>query len=183
MSRSPRPQLLPGDAPVDTDRMIRVDQAGEYGASRIYAGQRAVMGSRHPSAKYISHMAEQEDKHLASFNQLMLARGTRPSLLAPFWHVAGFALGAGTALLGPRAAMACTAAIEEVIEDHYSQQLTRLQDKDPELADVIIAARADEVAHHNTAIAQGARQTPGYPLLAGLIKAGCRAAIAVAERV
>jgi len=165
--------------------MIRVDQAGEYGATRIYAGQLAVLGNRGPHAQEIVHMAEQEEGHLARFDAMIAARGVRPTALQPFWSVAGYALGAATALIGPEAAMACTAAVEEEIDRHYSQQLDRLRQSgaEPELADMIHEFREDERAHRDTALAAGAERAPAYPLLAGAIRLGCRAAIKLAERI
>jgi ubiquinone biosynthesis monooxygenase Coq7 len=167
----------------NTERMIRVDQAGEYGATRIYAGQLAVMGTRAALAGEVRHMAEQEAEHLARFDALVAERGVRPTALQPFWHVAGFALGAATALIGPKAAMACTAAVEEEIDRHYSAQLDELSGTDPELSATIEAFRADERAHRETALAAGAEQAPGYPLLSGAIRLGCRMAIRMAERI
>lgn len=164
-------------------RMIRVDQAGEYGATRIYAGQLAVMGDRAPHASKVLHMAQQEEVHLARFNALMAERGVRPTALQPFWHVAGFALGAATALIGPKAAMACTAAVEEEIDHHYTDQLDELGDRDPELAGMIREFRDDEREHRETALAAGAEQAPAYPLLSGAIRLGCRMAIRLAERI
>ena len=166
-----------------TARMIRVDQAGEYGATRIYAGQLAVMGARAAFSGEIRHMAEQEAEHLAKFDALVAQRGVRPTALQPFWHVAGFALGAATALIGPKAAMACTAAVEEEIDRHYTQQLGELGDSDPELSGMIEQFREDERAHRDTALAAGAEQAPAYPLLAGAIRLGCRVAIRLAERI
>ena len=166
-------------------RMIRVDQAGEFGATRIYAGQLAVMGDRGPHSAEIRHMAEQEAGHRARFDAMMARRGVRPTALSPFWSVAGYALGAGTALLGPEAAMACTAAVEEEIDRHYSQQLDRLgeSDSDPELAAMIEEFREDEREHRDAALANGAENAPAYPLLAGVIRLGCRIAIKVSEKV
>lgn len=164
-------------------RMLRVDQAGEYGATRIYAGQLAVMGDRAPHSAKVLHMAQQEEDHRAQFDALIAARGVRPTALQPFWNVAGFALGAATALIGPAAAMACTAAVEEEIDRHYSDQLDQLGDDDPELAAMIHAFRDDEREHRATALAAGAEQAPAYPLLAGAIRLGCRAAIRLAERI
>jgi 3-demethoxyubiquinol 3-hydroxylase len=166
-----------------TERMIRVDQAGEYGAKRIYAGQLAVMGTRAPLAGEVRHMAEQEAAHLARFDALIAERGVRPTALQPFWHVAGFALGAATALIGPKAAMACTAAVEEEIDRHYTAQLEELGGEDPELSATIEEFRADEREHRETALAHGAEQAPAYPLLSGAIRLGCRIAIRLAERV
>ncbi|AZI35969.1 putative ubiquinone biosynthesis monooxygenase Coq7 [Caenibius tardaugens NBRC 16725] len=168
----------------DTACMIRVDQAGEYGATRIYAGQLAVLGSNGPHAGEIAGMARQEDDHLARFNALMAQRGVRPTLLQPFWSVAGFALGAATALIGPKAAMACTAAVEEEIDRHYTAQLDELSGgDDPELATLVEAFRADEREHRDAALAAGAEQAPAYPLLSGAIRAGCRLAIRLSERI
>ncbi|GAA4763971.1 demethoxyubiquinone hydroxylase family protein [Novosphingobium ginsenosidimutans] len=167
----------------DTARMLRVDQAGEYGATRIYAGQMAVMGDRAPHAGEIAHMAEQEAAHRAKFDALLARRGVRPTALQPVWNVAGFALGAATALIGPKAAMACTAAIETEIDRHYTEQLEELGDADPELAEMIRAFRDDERAHKEVAIAAGAEQAPAYPLLSGAIRLGCRMAIRLSERI
>ncbi len=167
----------------DTARMLRVDQAGEYGATRIYAGQLAVMGDRAPHAGEIAHMAEQEAVHRAKFDALIARRGVRPTALQPVWNVAGFALGAATALIGPKAAMACTAAIETEIDRHYTQQLDELGDQDPELAGMIREFRDDERAHKAAALAAGAEQAPAYPLLSGAIRLGCRLAIRLSERI
>ncbi len=165
------------------EQMIRVDQAGEYGAARIYAGQIAVMGDRAPGAGQIAAMASQEQEHLDRFNALMVERGFRPTVLQPVWDVAGFALGAATALIGPEAAMACTAAIEEEIDRHYTQQLDQLGDNDVELGAMIREFRDDEREHKATALAAGAERAPGYPLLSGAIRLGCRAAIALSKRI
>lgn len=167
----------------DTARMLRVDQAGEYGATRIYAGQLAVMGDRAPHAGEIAHMAEQEAAHRAKFDALLARRGVRPTALQPVWNVAGFALGAATALIGPKAAMACTAAIETEIDRHYTEQLEELGDADPELAEMIREFRDDERAHKEAALAAGAEQAPAYPLLSGAIRLGCRMAIRLSERI
>lgn len=171
--------------PADIERMIRVDQAGEFGATRIYAGQLAVLGNRGPHAAEIAGMAEQEATHRAQFDALMARRGVRPTALTPFWSVAGYALGAATALIGPEAAMACTAAVEEEIDRHYSRQIDALEDSgaDSELAAMIEEFREDEREHRDTALAAGAERAPAYPLLSGLIRLGCRAAIRISERV
>ena len=166
-------------------RMIRVDQAGEFGATRIYAGQLAVMGERGPHSAEIRHMAEQEEEHRARFDAVMAERGVRPTVLHPFWSAAGYALGAGTALLGPEAAMACTAAVEEEIDKHYSEQLDRLAETgtEPELAEMIEQFREEEREHRDAALANGAENALAYPLLSGAIRLGCRIAIKVSERV
>ena len=165
--------------------MIRVDQAGEYGATRIYAGQLAVMGDRAPHSGEIRAMAEQEHGHLRAFDALAAERGVRPTALQPLWSVAGYALGAATALLGPEAAMACTAAVEEEIDRHYTRQLEQLDKAgdDPELAGMIDRFRADERAHRDAALAAGAERAPAFPLLSAAIRFGCRAAIRLSERI
>lgn len=167
------------------DTMIRVDQAGEFGATRIYAGQLAVMGDRGPHSAEIRAMAEQEAGHRAEFDSLMAKRGVRPTALQPFWNVAGYALGAGTALLGPEAAMACTAAVETEIDKHYSDQLDELEAEgdDPELADMIHRFREDEREHLDAALEAGAEKAPAYPLLSAAIRLGCKVAIRVSEKI
>ena len=173
----------PGDRREATEAMIRVDQAGEYGATRIYAGQLAVLGDRHPAARAITHMAHQEERHRAFFDGLIAKRGVRPTLFQPIWSVAGFALGAVTAALGPDAAMACTAAVETEIDKHYAEQLVALGTDDPELSTAIADFQAEEVEHRDHALAAGAANTPGYPLLSGFIRVGCKVAIAAAKRL
>ncbi len=173
----------PGDPGRRTTAMIRVDQAGEYGATRIYAGQLAVMGDRGPAARAIAAMANQEERHRKFFDAMLTRRGVRPTLFQPFWHVAGFALGAVTAAMGPEAAMACTAAVETEIDKHYAEQLAQLGDSDPELSAAIADFQADEQEHRETALASGAEDAPAYPLLSGLIRLGCRVAIATAKRI
>ena len=173
----------PGDRRRDIDSMIRVDQAGEYGATRIYAGQLAVMGDRTPAGRMIAGMANQEERHRRFFDAMAVRRGVRPTALQPFWNVAGFALGAVTAALGPEAAMACTAAVETEIDLHYQEQLAALGDDDPELSAAVAEFRAEELEHRDTALAAGAESAPAYPLLSGLIRMGCRTAIALSKRI
>ncbi len=187
--RPKRPKLtgegrMPGDlSPAEmVARMIRVDHAGEYGAVRIYAGQLAVLGAD-AGAGSIAEMAQREEEHLEAFARLMVERRVRPTLLSPLWHVAGFALGAGTALLGEKAAMACTVAVEEVIDEHYRRQAERLGEDEAELRQAIEAFRADEVAHRDTALKQGAHEAPGYAPMVSAIKAGSRLAIWLSERI
>ncbi|WP_246623924.1 demethoxyubiquinone hydroxylase family protein [Sphingomonas colocasiae] len=167
----------------DTASMLRVDQAGEYGATRIYAGQMAVMGDRTPAARMIAGMAAQEERHRRHFDAMIAARGVRPTLLQPIWDVAGFWLGAATAAIGPEAAMACTAAIETEIDNHYREQLEQLGDSDPELSEAIAEFRAEEIEHRDQALAAGAERAPAYPVLSAAIRLGCRAAIALSKRI
>jgi len=163
--------------------MLRVDQAGEYGATRIYAGQLAVLRRNCPEAKLIARMAAQEDRHLARFNALMAERRVRPTALQPLWNVAGFALGAVTALMSEEAALACTDAVETEIDRHYKTQLDEIADDDPEFAADIEAFRAEELEHRDSARAAGATNAIGYPLLTAAIRAGCRAAIELSKRI
>jgi ubiquinone biosynthesis monooxygenase Coq7 len=176
--------LMPGDPTKEelVDAMIRVDHAGEHGAVRIYQGQLAILSGSEAEAP-IREMADQEQRHLDGFDALIADRHVRPTLLSPLWHVAGFALGAGTALLGPKAAMACTQAVEEVIDDHYAAQAEKLGDDEAELRDMIEDYRADERAHRDTAIEQGAEEAPGYEMLTGAVKAGSRLAIWLSTRI
>jgi ubiquinone biosynthesis monooxygenase Coq7 len=164
-------------------RMLRVDQAGEFGATRIYAGQLAVMGTQGPRAREIARMAAQEEAHRVRFDALLAKRGVRPTLLQPLWSAAGYALGAATALMGPETAMACTAAIEAEIDEHYTSQLEALGSSDPELSEAIGEFRAEEREHRASALAAGAERAPGYPLLSGAIRLGCRFAIRLSERI
>jgi ubiquinone biosynthesis monooxygenase Coq7 len=164
--------------------MIRVDHAGEYGAVRIYEGQLAVFATDKSKSKIVAvirQMAKQEEEHLKAFDLLVNERHVRPTALEPVWRVAGFALGAATALRGEKTAMACTAAVEDVIDRHYAGQIERLGDSDPALKKTIEKFRADEIAHRDTALARGAEQAPA--LLGGAIKAGCRLAIALSTRI
>ena len=167
----------------DRAAMLRVDQAGEYGATRIYAGQLAVMGEHGPTGRAIARMAGQEQLHRVRFDAMMVRRGVRPTLLQPVWDVAGFALGAATALMGPKAAMACTVAVEEVIDAHYREQSAKLGKDEAPLKAKIDKFRAEELQHRDAGLEHGAEQAPAYPLLTGAIKAGSRLAIWLAERV
>ena len=163
------------------ERFIRVDHAGEYGAKRIYEGQLAVLG-KSDKAPLLQHMADQEKVHLETFERLIVDRQVRPSALQPLWHMAGFALGAGTALLGERAAMACTVAVEEVIDEHYAKQARQLGPEETELRETIERFRAEELEHRDIGLEHEAERAPAYPLLSAAIKGGSRLAIWVAER-
>ncbi len=175
---------LPGDVDRRTlvERMIRVDHAGEYGAARIYDGQLAVLdGSR--AGPVIRRMAAQERRHLSTFDKLVVERRVRPTALSPVWHAGGFALGVATALLGVRAAMACTAAVEEVIDEHYAGQAAQLGDDEAELRETIEAFRRDEVEHRDIALRHGAEQALGYEAMRAAIKAGSKLAIWLSTRL
>ncbi len=183
MIKQPK-QLLPGDISRERAlaRIIRVDQAGEYGARRIYAGQLAVLKNR-PSAATIRHMAAQEDRHLETFNRLVAQRRVRPTALMPLWHVAGYALGAATALMGEKAAMACTVAVESVINEHYAGQEAALPEDEAELKETVAQFRKEEMEHHDTALEHGAEETPFYHALSHAIQFGTRCAIWLSARV
>ena len=176
---------LPGDLSKEEliARIIRVDQAGEYGAKRIYEGQLSVLSGT-KDEPVLREMADTEVVHLDTFNKIMVERRVRPTVLAPLWHFAGFALGAGTALMGREAAMACTVAVEEVIEEHYGNQAAVLAfEEEPELLATIEKFREEEIDHKETALGEGAEQAPGYPVLASVVKSGSRLAIWLSERI
>ncbi len=163
-------------------RMIRVDHAGEYGATRIYAGQLAVLG-RSAKGDLLRHMQSQEQHHLSTFSAMIADRRVRPTALLPLWHVAGFALGAITAALGEKVAMACTVAVEDAIDVHYGAQVDAIDDSEVDLRQTVEEFRAEELEHRDLAVANGAEGAIGYRLLTTAVKAGCRVAIAVSERV
>lgn len=175
---------LPGDltASERVERIIRVDHAGEFGASRIYEGQLAVLGSGE-KAELIRHMKAEEDVHLATFAGLIGERRVRPTALLPLWSLAGFALGAVTAAMGSRAAMACTVAVEEAIDEHYQAQAESLGEDEAALKATIERFRAEELEHRDIGLENGAEMAPGYRLMSRVIKAGCKVAIAVSERI
>jgi 3-demethoxyubiquinol 3-hydroxylase len=167
----------------DTDSMVRVNQAGEYGATRIYAGQLAIMNSRLPAAREIARMAAQEERHRQTFDKMIADRRIRPTLLAPLWNIAGYGLGMATALIGPEAAMACTVAIETEIDRHYGEQLVELGDSDPELSAAVADFQAEEVEHKEIALAAGAERALAFPVMSAAIRFGCRTAIALSKRI
>jgi len=174
---------MPGDLNHDQtiERMIRVDQAGEYGAVRIYKGQLAVLG-KGDKKELLEHMLEQEEVHLDTFNKMAAKRRVRPTFLTPIWHAAGFALGAGTALLGEKAAMACTVAVEETIDGHYAEQMEELGETEPELKETFAKFREEELEHRDIGYEHGAEQAPGYSILSKAIKSGSKFAIWMSER-
>jgi ubiquinone biosynthesis monooxygenase Coq7 len=180
----PRPG--PGGQASRLQQILRVDHAGELGAVHIYRGQRAVLaGGRGHEAigAQLADMEAHEARHLARFDEILTRRRVRPTLLAPLWRAAGFVLGAGTALLGEKAAHACTDAVESVIEAHYAGQIAEIEDLEPELAQELSQFRDDELAHQQTAIESGARDAPGAGAIGSVIRAGCRAAIKISERL
>ena len=177
-----------GTSKIKTDRsileeIIRVDHAGEYGATRIYDGQIAVFGKNSKIGKTIQHMADQEQEHIQKFEELIVKNRVRPTALIPVWNVAGYALGVSTALLGEKAAMACTVAVETVIGNHYGEQLSLLEDDQKELKKTIKKFKADELEHHDIGIAHDAEKTPGYKVLSKVIELGCKTAIEISKKI
>jgi ubiquinone biosynthesis monooxygenase Coq7 len=175
---------LPGELSYEEQvrRMIRVNHAGEYGAQRIYAGQLAVLG-KSMCAPTLKHMADQEQEHLETFSQLMTKRRVPPTVFMPLWHVCGYVLGAGTALLGEKAAMACTVAVESVIDAHYAKQEQTLRGDESELKQIIAKFRADEKEHHDTALENGAEDSPFYHFLTTAIVYQTKLAIWLSTRL
>jgi len=165
------------------DEIIRVDHAGEYGATRIYDGQIAVFGKDSKIGKTIQHMADQEQEHIEKFNDLLIEKRVRPTALLPLWNIAGFALGAGTALMGEKAAMACTVAVEKVIGEHYREQQDLLEDDEKELKKTIAKFEKDELEHHDIGLEHDAENAPGYKVMTKVIEIGCKAAIAISKKI
>ena len=179
----PRPG--PGAPARRLAEILRVDHAGELGAVHIYRGQRAVLGrapGHERTAAQLEEMEGHEQVHLARFDTLLNENQVRPTLLTPMWRAAGFALGAATALMGDKAAHACTEAVESVIEKHYADQIAEVSASNPGLAAELTRFRDEELAHRDQAIEEGAHEAPGYGLLSAVIRAGCKAAIKISEK-
>ena len=185
------------------EQSIRVNQAGEYGAKRIYAGQMKVLKNS-DSFETIKHMYEQELEHLQYFNDEVSKRKIRPTAMMPIWHLGAFAMGAGTAILGEKAAMACTVAVEEVIDEHYAEQLEQLEDfaddeagksedgegdnseSSPFEADLrqkIAKFREEELEHRDIGLENKAEEAPAYFILKNAVKLATRCAIEISKRV
>jgi len=182
------PHLRPGQGALKRrlHEILRVDHAGELGAVWIYRGQKAVFDAAPDKEKIgadLGEMEGHEQAHLSRFDALLNEHKVRPTVMAPLWRLAGFGLGVGTALMGEKAAHACTEAVENVIEEHYAGQIAELADRDPELAQELSRFRDEELAHRDRAVEEGAREAPGYSVLSAVIRAGCRAAIKISEKV
>ncbi len=178
-------EALPGELSPKKmlEQMIRVNHAGEYGAKRIYQGQLAVLKGK-ACEDTIRHMQEQEEAHLAEFERLIQERRVRPTALLPFWHIAGYALGAGTALLGEKGAMACTVAVEETIDKHYQEQSELLKDSDEqELKKTVEKFREEELEHRDIGIEHQAKELPGFDILHKAIEAASKTAIFLSKRI
>ncbi len=188
MNALPRPGqfIRNGSRPGRIEEMLRVDHAGEYGAVNIYRGQRAVFDAlpgKSRMASMIRDMEKGEAHHLETFDRLLVEREIRPTVFAPLWNAAGFTLGAVTALMGEKSAMACTSAVERVIEGHYAEQAAELPESEADLKETIETFREEELEHHDTAIREGAEESFGYGLMKSVIEAVCRTAIKVAEKL
>jgi ubiquinone biosynthesis monooxygenase Coq7 len=186
MSDKPIPPRPGSSRATRLAEILRVDHAGELGAVHIYRGQRAVLRSARGQGNLAADLQTteaHEARHLARFDALLNEHRTRPTLLTPIWRAAGFALGAGTALMGDKGIHACTEAVESVIERHYADQIEELGERSPGLAAELSVFRTEELAHRDEAVAHGAREAPGYRALSAVIRAGCRAAIRISERI
>lgn len=166
------------------EQMIRVNQAGEFGARMIYKGQMSALKNNPRAMAALKEMAEQEDAHLKMFNRLVVERKVRPTIMQPLWAIGAYSMGFITALMGEKQAHACTIAVEEVIEEHYQSQLNDLKnDSDTELKDIIQKCKEDETHHKNIATDFGGREAPSYDLLTVVIKAFSRFAIQVSKKI
>ena len=168
------------------EEIIRVDHAGERGAIKIYEGQllalKTIKQDNNLKDK-IEEMKEQEKEHLEYFEKEIQKRKIKPTYLLPLWDVMGVALGFGTAILGKKAAMLCTASVEEVIEDHYQNQLKKLGDDEMDLKTKIEKFKEEEVDHKNIAYEAGATNKGLYSVMDKVIRTGSRIAITISEKI
>ena len=166
----------------DLEKYIRVNHAGERAAQQIYRGQLVVLSGQEMGNE-IRHMMDQEVEHLETFDTLINERNVRPSFLDPVWGAAGFALGVVTAAMGPKAAMACTIAVEEVIGEHYQKQAENLGADEAVLKKTIERFRDEELEHRDIAVDYKGREAKHYKILHDVIQKGCRTAIKIAEKI
>lgn len=164
------------------DSILRVDHAGETAAAKIYDGQLAVLKNT-PVGPTIQHMKDQEQEHLDTFNKLLYENDTRPTALLPLWNVMGFGLGVASAVMGEKAAMACTIAVEEVIGEHYAKQAETLNDDHKELKATLMKFRDDELDHLETGVEHDGENAPGYEIMKAIVQLGCRTAIKISEKI
>ena len=166
------------------EEIIRVDHAGEHGATQIYRGQLAIFSENSEFGKEIKEMAEQEEIHKSTFDELIVKEEVKPTIMFPLLNIAWYVLGLGTALLGKKAAMACTVAVEEVIGQHYEEQADELKKRKikPQLLKIVKKFREDELEHHDTGIEHQAEMTTGYVLLSKTIKQLCYTAIKISKK-
>ena len=166
--------------------ILRVDHAGERGAIKIYEGQLLALNTIKENKslkKKIEEMKEQEKEHLEYFEKEIQKRKIKPTYLLPLWDIMGVALGFGTVLLGKKATMLCTASVEEVIEDHYQNQLKNLGNDEMVLKAKIEKFKNDEAEHKNTAYESGATNKGLYSIMDKLIKTGSKLAINISEKI
>ena len=166
-------------------RIIRVNQAGELGAQKIYTAQKKVFGflGKYDDVKEISRMAEEEQEHLDYFNAKIKTHNVRPTILGPMWEIGATAIGFSTAIMGSKAAYTCTEAVEEVIVEHYQDQIDLLEGIDPELQSKIKKFQQDEEGHKQTAIEHGSQQVFAYKILRQILRKTTQAAVFVAEKI
>ncbi len=168
------------------EEIIRVDHAGERGAIKIYEGQLLALKTikqDNDLKDKIEQMKEQEKEHLEYFEKEIQRRNIKPTYLLPLWDVMGVALGFGTALLGKKAAMLCTASVEEVIEDHYQNQLKKIGDDEKDLKEKIEKFKEDEINHKNIAYEYGATTKGLYSIMDKVIRTGSKIAITISEKI
>ena len=168
------------------EEIIRVDHAGERGAIKIYEGQLLALKTLKQDEilkDKIEKMKDHEKEHLEYFEKEIQKRNIKPTYLLPLWDLMGVTLGFGTALLGKKATMLCTASVEEVIEDHYSNQLKKLGKDESELKTNIEKFRGDEIEHKNIAYETGASNKGLYSIMDKVIKTGSRIAITISEKI
>ena len=165
------------------EEIIRVDHAGEHGATQIYRGQLAVFKENTEFGKEIKEMADQEEIHKSTFDEYIVKENVKPTALFPFWNLAGYALGLGTALMGKKAAMACTVAVEKVIGEHYREQQDLLEEDEKELKKTIAKFEKDELEHHDIGLEHDAENAPGYKIMTKVIEIGCKTAIAISKKI
>jgi len=166
----------------EIDSILRVDHAGETAAAKIYDGQLAIL--KHTSVgPTIQHMKDQEQEHLDTFNKLLVENDTRPTALLPLWNVMGFGLGMASAIMGKKAAMACTIAVEEVIGEHYAKQADALNEDRPELKKTLMRFRDEELDHLETGVEHDGKEANGYELMKVIVQLGCRTAIKISEKI
>tara|TARA_B100000029_G_scaffold477414_1_gene522452 strand:- start:941 stop:1474 length:534 start_codon:yes stop_codon:yes gene_type:complete len=172
--------------PKTLEEIIRVDHAGERGAIKIYEGQLLALNTIKQDEdlkNVIEEMKEQEKEHLEYFEKEIQKRKIKPTYLLPLWDIMGVSLGFGTALLGKKAAMLCTASVEEVIETHYENQLKKIGNDEKDLKIKIEKFKSDEANHKNTAYDSGASKSGIYSALDKLIRAGSKIAINISEKI
>ena len=168
------------------EQIIRVVHAGERGAIKIYEGQLLALNTIKKNEKLkskINYMKDHEKKHYDFFDSEIKKRGIKPTVFLPLWDLMGVGLGFGSALLGKKATMLCTASVEEVIEDHYKGQLDQLEKDEKKLKDKILKFRDDEIHHKDIAYESGASKDGLYTIMDKVIKTGSKIAINISKKI